>query len=370
MEHEALKVLVVDNASLMCDFVNSILSRIKYINVIRANHYHTACDILANEGVDLLLTELNLEAQAHLGLELIGRLRSDDFEQTAYDIPIIVCSSDAKRQYVKEAACFDVSDFLVKPVSALVVKNKVLRYLMRPKQVKQLAYYDQLQQKLLDIYQSKPSENDALNAWVMLPPKEEEQDAYPSDEVDDGLYEMAQFISWPEETSTGNFVIDKHLKRFAFHVNGLHFAVTHQRRLTVLEKERENVVNAMTYLEQVVGRTYVERHQDVFYQKMMERLDKLAQIKTELSAVEIIQHRRLTRLLRKISHWWMATCSRSLIAKASTGNRQFPSNSAKAREGAYVLFALLCDGATHSDFPSSVSQLLYDTAQQISMLAC
>ncbi|MCH1924330.1 response regulator [Shewanella sp. C32] len=317
MANEVLKVLMVDNAMLMCDFVHSVVAKIDGVSLIRANSYRMACDILATESVDLLLTEINLDTQACLGLELVGRLRSDEFEATAYSIPIIVCSSVALRSAVRDALLYDVSDFLIKPISADIVKSKLQYHLTRPNEVKQVAFYDRLHQYRLQQAEEKPKPNSGLKAWIVLSPtSDSEQTPFDDDESDDGvLYRMEEFIRWPDDTSTGNQAIDKHLKKLAFHVNGLYFAYKHNRRLIVLGKERDNVCQAVTFLVQVIGRNYVENHTDPLLQRLMQRLDKLEQINAELLAIDLVHHRKLARVLRAISQWWMATCSRQFMEK-------------------------------------------------------
>lgn len=315
MTSQVLKVLMVDNASLMCDFVHSVVAKLEGISLLRAYNYRAACDVLATESVDMLLTELNIDEQVGLGFELIGRLRSDEFEATAYNIPIIVCSSVSNRSAVRDALLYDVSDFLIKPISADMVKSKLQQHLTQPNDVKPEAFYDRLHQYRQQKAAEKPKVSAGLNAWIMLAPQDSSAQAEHEDELDDELYTMEEFIRWPEDTSTGNIAIDKHLQKLSFHVNGLYYAYKHNRRLIVLGKERDNVCQAITFLAQVVGRNYVENHTDPLLQRLMQRLDKLEEIKKQLLAIDIVHHRKLARVLRSISQWWMATCSRQFMEK-------------------------------------------------------
>lgn len=133
MAEDVLKVLIVDNAPLMCDFVHSVVTQMDGLTLLRANSYRAACDILASESIAILLTELNIDAQADLGLALIGRLRADEFAATSARIPIIVCSSGANRSLVRDALLFDVADFLIKPISTDIVQAKLVQHLAQPK---------------------------------------------------------------------------------------------------------------------------------------------------------------------------------------------------------------------------------------------
>lgn len=163
--------------------------------------------------------------------------------------------------------------------------------------------------------EKQPLHNES-RAWVVLP-EQDKPEFTADDESDDSdaLYSMEEFIRWPDYVSTGNVVLDKHLQRLSFHVNGLHYAYKHRRPLAVLTKERENVCQAITFLAQVVSRSYADNASDPLLQHLQQSLDTLNDLNKQLLALDLVRPQKLAEVLRDISHWWLATCSWQFMEK-------------------------------------------------------
>ncbi len=122
-----MKVLVVDDSRLIRNIVKNILGerRIKDEAILEAADGQEALTTLLREKIDLLLVDWNMPRLD--GLELIKKLRSS--EQYAR-LPIVMITSEAARYNVVQAIKAGVSDYVVKPVTAKAVLEKLDKYLV------------------------------------------------------------------------------------------------------------------------------------------------------------------------------------------------------------------------------------------------
>lgn len=121
-----MKVLVVDDSRIIRNVVKNILAdrKISADSVLEAADGQEALNILLGNKIDLLLVDWNMPRLN--GLELIIALRGmEKYKQ----LPIIMITSEAARYNVVEAIKAGVSDYVVKPVTAKTVLEKVDKYL-------------------------------------------------------------------------------------------------------------------------------------------------------------------------------------------------------------------------------------------------
>ncbi len=121
-----MKVLVVDDSSITRRVLKNILKEksIPESSIIDAADGETALDILNTQDINLLLLDWNMPKLN--GLELVKIIRQMDKYKK---LPIIMITSEAAKYNVLEAVKAGVSDYIVKPISGVVVMKKLNQYL-------------------------------------------------------------------------------------------------------------------------------------------------------------------------------------------------------------------------------------------------
>ena len=101
------KILVVDDELLIRDLLYDFFSARNY-EIILAESCNKACDIIASEEVDLILTDLKMPDME--GLEIARRLKNSE-----KDTPVIIMTGFPSVDSAVEALRLKVSDYIIKP---------------------------------------------------------------------------------------------------------------------------------------------------------------------------------------------------------------------------------------------------------------
>lgn len=115
-----MKILVVDDLEAMCMSVCDILAHLGFTNVIAAQDGRQALELVREDRVDFLITDLDMPAMD--GIELLLAIRSDD---ALKHIPVLFITGEAEKNRVVEAAQAGVNDYLLKPFSIDVFHQKI-----------------------------------------------------------------------------------------------------------------------------------------------------------------------------------------------------------------------------------------------------
>ena len=117
-----MRILTVDDSSTMRRIIKNTLSRIGYEDVVEASD---GVDALRKmDGVELVLTDWNMPEMD--GLTYVKALRSDSrFDK----IPIIMVTTEAAKKEILEAIKAGVSDYIVKPFTPEVLREKINKVL-------------------------------------------------------------------------------------------------------------------------------------------------------------------------------------------------------------------------------------------------
>lgn len=107
------KILVVDDSSLMRSFAKGSFKQLKLNNVDEAENGEEALVKLKKDMYDLVLSDLHMPNMN--GLELLKAIRSDS---NLKDIPFIIMTLDGKKDVLLEAVKEGLNDYLMKPVTA------------------------------------------------------------------------------------------------------------------------------------------------------------------------------------------------------------------------------------------------------------
>ena len=102
--------------------VQSFLQKMGYKHIYEAENGRVAIKFLESDTIDLIIADWNMPIMN--GLELLDEVRkSDDWKS----IPFIMLTAEAKKENVVLALMHEVSDYIVKPFTANVLREKVMK---------------------------------------------------------------------------------------------------------------------------------------------------------------------------------------------------------------------------------------------------
>ncbi|MBE0491414.1 MAG: response regulator [Sulfurospirillum sp.] len=116
-----MKLLVVDDSSTMRRIIKNTLARLEFKDVLEAEHGLEAWKILGeNDDIDVLITDWNMPEMN--GLELVKKVRA---EKKYADMPIIMVTTEGGKAEVITALRAGVNNYIVKPFTPQVLKEKL-----------------------------------------------------------------------------------------------------------------------------------------------------------------------------------------------------------------------------------------------------
>jgi two-component system chemotaxis response regulator CheY len=118
--NSGMKILVVDDSSLMRNFAKGSLQTLKLNNVTEAGDGVEALAELKKGKYDLILSDLQMPNMD--GLELLKAVRSDIGLK---NIPFIIMTLAGKREVLLDAVKEGLNDYLMKPVTARALDKKL-----------------------------------------------------------------------------------------------------------------------------------------------------------------------------------------------------------------------------------------------------
>jgi two-component system chemotaxis response regulator CheY len=115
-----MKILVVDDFSTMRRIIKNCLQEIGYTDVTEADDGNTALPLLKAGAFEFLITDWNMPGMP--GLELLKVVRAD---AKLAKMPVLMLTAEAKREQIIEAAQAGVSGYVIKPFTAITLKEKI-----------------------------------------------------------------------------------------------------------------------------------------------------------------------------------------------------------------------------------------------------
>lgn len=115
-----MKILIVDDFSTMRRIIKNLLRDLGFNNTIEADDGLTALPILNAGGIDFLVTDWNMPGMQ--GIDLLKTVRADDKLAT---LPVLMVTAETKREQIIEAAQAGVNGYIVKPFTAVTLKEKI-----------------------------------------------------------------------------------------------------------------------------------------------------------------------------------------------------------------------------------------------------
>jgi two-component system chemotaxis response regulator CheY len=113
-------ILVVDDYATMVRIIRNLLKQIGFENVDDASNGEQALEKIKSKQYGLVFSDWNMEPMS--GIELLQRVRADP--ATAHT-PFIMVTAESKTDNVITARKAGVSNYLVKPFNAQMLKAKI-----------------------------------------------------------------------------------------------------------------------------------------------------------------------------------------------------------------------------------------------------
>lgn len=124
--NKQMKILIVDDFSTMRRIIKNLLRDLGYTNTLEADDGKTALPMLQNGNFDFLVTDWNMPGMT--GIDLLKLVRADDKLKT---LPVLMVTAEAKRDQIVAAAQAGVNGYVVKPFTAVALKEKIERIFER-----------------------------------------------------------------------------------------------------------------------------------------------------------------------------------------------------------------------------------------------
>lgn len=307
-------VLVVDDVVLMCEFMYGVAAKVADCRVFKALDGKTAAEILENEAIDLLITDL--EMRSPTGLELVYRVRSSQFSATAHDIPIIIFSGNTYLELIKQCISFDVNDFLAKPLTGARLSKKIQHHLQTEKILQSPEHYEEIGKAIFKLDKSDVAEHGRKFSVSIVRELTQHEEGQEGEDADAAKRTTDKdFLFWPENATTGYFQLDRRLRNLAFNVSCFHNVFVNNCKPVAIESERKRACDAIDYLLHISKSFKRKDQRREFWQLFNVRIEKLKPIAEELAQANIKHHQGVLALLKKISYWWMQTCNRPIIQR-------------------------------------------------------
>ncbi len=123
-----MKILVVDDFSTMRRIIKNLLRDLGFNNTDEADDGLTALPMLKTGKYDLLVTDWNMPGMQ--GIDLLKAVRADA-DEGLKNIPVLMVTAEQKKEQIVEAAQAGVNGYIVKPFTALILKEKLEKIFAR-----------------------------------------------------------------------------------------------------------------------------------------------------------------------------------------------------------------------------------------------
>ena len=115
-----IRILIVDDFSTMRRIVKNLLNDLGFFNTTEADDGTTALVELRKGPFDLVITDWNMPGMP--GIDLLKAIRADE---SLKKIPVLMVTAEAKREQIIEAAQAGVNGYVIKPFTAVTLKEKI-----------------------------------------------------------------------------------------------------------------------------------------------------------------------------------------------------------------------------------------------------
>ena len=124
MAYKDMTVLVVDDFSTMRRIIRNILRELDFKDILEADDGSSAVEILKTQKVDLIVSDWNMPKMT--GLDLLKFVRSNE---PTKDLPFLMVTAEAQKENIVEAVKAKVSNYIIKPFTAVTLSEKLAKIL-------------------------------------------------------------------------------------------------------------------------------------------------------------------------------------------------------------------------------------------------
>jgi len=115
-----MKILIVDDFSTMRRIIKNLLRDLGFTNTSEADDGLTALPMLQGGKYDFLVTDWNMPGMQ--GIDLLKAVRAD---AELASLPVLMVTAESKKDQIVEAAQAGVNGYVVKPFTAVTLKEKI-----------------------------------------------------------------------------------------------------------------------------------------------------------------------------------------------------------------------------------------------------
>lgn len=116
-----MKVLIVDDFPTMRRITKTLMRQIGYSNMIEAEDGKQALEILQrDQSIEFIISDWNMPNMT--GLELLHAVRADE---RLKKLPFLMVTAEAEQENILAAVKAGVSNYVVKPFTAQVLREKL-----------------------------------------------------------------------------------------------------------------------------------------------------------------------------------------------------------------------------------------------------
>ena len=115
-----MQVLVVDDYKAMTRIIRNLMQELGFGNVDEATCGPSALQLIRDKTYGLVLSDWNMQPMT--GLELLQRVRADDRTRT---LPFVMVTAEAKTENVIAARKAGVNNYIIKPFTLAVLRQKL-----------------------------------------------------------------------------------------------------------------------------------------------------------------------------------------------------------------------------------------------------
>lgn len=118
---KSMHVLVVDDYKTMVRIVRSLLQQLGFVNIEDAPDGATALEMIKKKKYGLVLSDWNMGVMS--GYDLLKNVRADP---ELAGLPFVMVTAEAKIENVVAARKAGVSNYIIKPFTLAVLKQKLV----------------------------------------------------------------------------------------------------------------------------------------------------------------------------------------------------------------------------------------------------
>jgi len=118
------RILIIDDSATALALMGKVLEAMGQINYLQVDNGMTALKKLNSENFDLVLLDWSMPKVS--GIDLLRNIKSS--KKLSW-IPVIMITAESDTERVKEAMMLGVNDYLVKPINAEALKQKIRKAL-------------------------------------------------------------------------------------------------------------------------------------------------------------------------------------------------------------------------------------------------